>query len=150
VCITSSPCRPFTTSPRIGRGQPPQGALRAKAANYTVVQDGAITLKDPVTNDIDHTYPTFSAQGLATTPATADRPILHFMVNPQADNARLELTLNDKIVYAETFSSGPARAVREVLTQGELLAAGNTLNVANRGTGSFDISDVAVESRSNV
>ena len=43
----------------------------AKVANYTVIQQGAVALKNPDTDDIDYTYPTFSAPGLSTSTASA-------------------------------------------------------------------------------
>jgi hypothetical protein len=114
----------------------------ATAANYTVVQDGDVTLADPVTNDIDHQYGTFSAPGLSTSTALGDRPVLELKLNPHADNAQLEVELNGRIVYGQTFSAGPIRSLAEVLAHGDLKATGNTMIVSNRGSGSFTVSDI--------
>jgi hypothetical protein len=121
----------------------------AEAANYTVVVDSDITLPDN-NDDIDHQYPTFSAPGLSTSTSVSDRPFLLLKVNPHANDAALEVTLNDKIVYTQTFDAGPIRSLNEVLTHGDLLAAGNTLIVANRGAGGFTVSDIAVGYKVNV
>ena len=122
----------------------------ATAANYTVVQDGDVTLKDPVTNDIDHQYGAFNAAGLSSSTVLADRPVLELKLNPHDDDARLEVELNGKIVYAQTFSAGPIRSLTEVLALGDLKATGNTLIVANRGSGSFTISDIKFAYKVNV
>jgi hypothetical protein len=122
----------------------------AEAANYTVVQDGDVTLADPVTSDIDHQYPTFGAPGLSSSTANADRPVLLLKVNPEADDAGLEVTLNGTVIYTQTFSAGPIRSLNEVLTHGQLLAAGNILSVANRGSGPFTVSDIMVKYKVNV
>ena len=122
----------------------------ATAANYTVVQDGDVTLKDPVTNDIDHDYGAFNASGLSSSTALADRPVLELKLNPHADDARIEVELNEKIVYTTTFSAGPIRSLSEVLSHGDLKATGNTLSVANRGTGSFTVSDIKIMYKTNV
>jgi hypothetical protein len=116
----------------------------AKAANYTVVQQGEVTLKDPNTDDIDFSYPTFSAPGLSTSQAMADRPYLLFTVDPVGNDAKVELKLNGKEVYSETFFSGSATSVNEVLDHGDLLPAGNELILASRGAGTFAVSDMTV------
>jgi hypothetical protein len=117
----------------------------AEAANFTVVQDGDVTLADPVTGDIDHQYGTFGAPGLSSSTALADRPVLLLKLNPAADDAALEVTLNGKIIYTQTFSAGRIRSLNEVLTHGDLLAAGNVLSIANRGSGPFTVSDIMFE-----
>jgi hypothetical protein len=114
----------------------------AIASNYVVVQDGDVTLADPVTNDIDHQYGVFSAPGLSTSTALPDRPVLELKLNPHDDDAQLEVELNQKIVYGQTFSSGPIRSLAEVLAHGDLKATGNTLIISNRGSGSFTVSDI--------
>ena len=89
----------------------------AKASNYTVVQQGAITLKNPDTDDIDYEFPTFSAPGLSTSTASADRPYLLFSVDPTGNDSQVELTLNGHEVFSETFFSGsPTRRTRSSTT----------------------------------
>jgi hypothetical protein len=119
-----------------------------KVASYTVVQDTAQPLPD--NGDIDHTFPTFSAPNLTGSENNQDRPILSYKVNPFADDAQVEVELNGEVVYTETYADGPVRTVTEVLTHGELLAAGNTLTVTNRGAGNLDISDLVIHYKASI
>jgi hypothetical protein len=119
-----------------------------KVASYTVIQDTAQSL--PENGDIDHTFPSFSAPNLTASPGNADRPVLSYKVNPFSDDARVEIELNGTIVYTETYQDGPVRTVTEVLTNGQLLAAGNTLTVTNRGAGDLDISDLMIHYKATV
>ena len=107
----------------------------AKASNYTVVQQGAVTLKNPDTEDIDYAYPTFSAPGLSTSTASADRPYLLFSVDPIGNDSHVELTLNDQVVFSETFFSGSPNSANEIIEHGALKATGNELVLASRGDG---------------
>jgi hypothetical protein len=122
----------------------------AEAANYTVVQDGDVTLPDPATNDSFHLYPTFGAPGLSTSTSLGDRPVLHLKVNPGEDDAALEVTLNNTVVYTQTFSAGKIRSVSEVLAHGNLLASGNIMIISNSGEGAFTVSDILVDYKTNV
>lgn len=119
-----------------------------KVASYTVVQDTPQSLPD--NGDIDHTFPTFGAPNLVANPGNPDRPVLSYKVNPFSDDARVEIDLNGTIVYTETYSSGPVRTVTEVLSNGQVLAAGNTLTVTNRGAGDLDISDLMIHYKASV
>jgi hypothetical protein len=119
-----------------------------KVASYTVIQDTVQPLPD--NGAIDHTFPTFSAPNLTTTPGNADRPVLSYKVNPQSDDARVEIELNGTVVYTETYSSGPVRTVTEVLSNGQVLASGNTLTVTNRGTGDLDLSDLIIQYKATI
>ena len=119
-----------------------------KVGSYTVIQDTVQPLPD--NGDIDHTFPTFSAPNLTTTPGNADRPVLSYKVNPQSDDARVEIELNGTVVYTETYSSGPVRTVTEVLSNGQVLASGNTLTVTNRGTGDLDLSDLIIQYKATI
>jgi hypothetical protein len=119
-----------------------------KVASYTVIQDTVQALPD--NGDIDHTFPTFSAPNLTTSPGNPDRPVLSYKVNPQSDDARVEIELNGTVVYTETYSSGPVRTVTEVLSNGQVLASGNTLTVTNRGAGELDISDLMIQYKATI
>ena len=123
----------------------------AKASNYTVVQQGAVTLKNPDTEDIDYRYPTFSAPGLSTSTASADRPYLLFTVDPiGSDNHIVELTLNGQEVFSETFFSGSPNSAHEIIDHGLLKATGNELVLASRGDGSFTVAEMTVVYKVNV
>lgn len=119
-----------------------------KVASYTVIQDTVQPL--PENGDIDHTFPTFSAPNLAGNTGNADRPVLSYKVNPHSDDARVEIELNGTVVYTETYSAGPVRTVTEVLTNGQVLAAGNSLTVTNNGAGELDISDLMIQYKASV
>jgi hypothetical protein len=119
-----------------------------KVASYTVIQDTDQPL--PENGDIDHTFATFAAPNLSASPSGADRPILSFKVNPHTDDAQLEVELNGVVVYTQTFAAGPIRTLTEVIKNGELRAAGNTLTVTNRGAGDLDLSDVMVQYKATV
>lgn len=119
-----------------------------KVASYTVIQDTDQPL--PENGDIDHTFAAFAAPNLSASPGGADRPILSFKVNPHGDDAQLEVELNGTVVYTQTFSEGPIRTLTEVLKNGELLAAGNTLTVTNHGSGPLDISDLVMQYKATV
>ena len=122
----------------------------AKVANYTVIQQGAITLKNPDTDDIDYTYPTFSAPGLSTSTASADRPYLLFTVDPTGNDSQVELTLNGQVVFSETFFSGSPHSANEIIEHGPLKATGNVLVLASRGAGNFVVGDMTLVFKVNV
>jgi hypothetical protein len=42
------------------------------------------------------------------------------------------------------------RTVTEVLTNGQVLASGNTLTVTNRGAGELDISDLMIQYKATI
>ena len=119
-----------------------------KVASYTVIQDSIQPLPD--NGDIDVTFAAFSAPNLTASPGNADRPVLSYKVKPNGDDARVEFELNGAIVESGTFADGPVRTVTEVLTNGQLLAAGNTLTVTNRGAGDLDISDLMIYYKASI
>jgi hypothetical protein len=119
-----------------------------KVGSYTVIQDTIKSLPD--NGDIDFTFATFSAPNLTASPGNPDRPVLSYKVKPNSDDARIEIDLNGTIVESGTFADGPVRTVTEVLANGVLLAAGNTLTVTNRGAGGLDISDLMIHYKANV
>ena len=123
----------------------------AEAANYTVVQQGDVTLPDrsnPNPNS-DFEYDAFGAPGLSSSESLTDRPYLQFSVDP-AGVCELELELNGTVVVSEAFGVGDIRSVTEVLNHGDLQASGNSLKVTSISGASFVISDVAVGYKVNV
>jgi hypothetical protein len=123
----------------------------AEAANYTVVQQGAVTLPDRSNPnpDTDFAYGDFGAPGLSSSTSLTDRPYLTFAVDP-AGVCALELELNGTVVVSEAFGVGDTRSVQEVLDHGDLLPSGNKLIVKSVSGASFKISDVAVGYKVNV
>ncbi len=116
-------------------------------ASYIVLQDGDITLSEA--NDVQFD---FTAPNLTVSTSLSNRPMLLFKLNPHADNARLEIVLNNNVVFAQTFSAGPIRSLNEVLTHGQLLPGtdANRMFVANRLTGDFTISDLAIVFKADI
>ena len=105
-------------------------------ANYTVIQDTDVRLGE--TDDVQFV---FDAPNLTVSTSNSNRPMLLLKLNPHADDARLEVVLNNNLIYGQTFSA---------LTHGQLLPAGNTLNVANRLTGDFTVSDLTVMFKADI
>jgi hypothetical protein len=108
-------------------------------SNYTVIQDGDVTLGEADDFQFD-----FDAPDLTTSTSNADRPMLVFKINPHDDDARLEIVLNNNRIYLQTFSAGPIRSLNEVFSHGQLLPTANRMIVGNRLTGEFTVSDFAV------
>ena len=108
-------------------------------ANYVVLQDTDITL-----GEADNVQFDFTASNLTASTSLSNRPMLLFKLNPHADNGRLEIVLNNTVIFAQTFSAGPIRSLNEVLAQGQLLPGtnANRMFVANRLSGDFTISDL--------
>jgi hypothetical protein len=123
----------------------------AEAANYTVVQQGDVTLPDRSNPnpDTDFEYGLFGAPGLSGSTALTDRPYLTFAVDP-AGVCELELELNGTVVVSEAFGVGDARSVTEVLDHGDLLDRENKLIVKSVSGASFTISDVKVGYKVNI
>src|SRR5262245_58787814 len=103
-------------------------------ANYTILQDTDITLSETDVVQFD-----FTAPSLTVSTSLSNRSLLLFKLNPHADNGRLEITLNNNLVFGQTFSAGPIRSLNEVLAHGQLLPGtnANTMFVANRLSGEF-------------
>jgi hypothetical protein len=121
-----------------------------EAANYTVIQQGDITLPDrDSNNDPDFEYPAFGAPGLSTSTSPHDRPFLLFSVNP-GGVCELELELNETVVFSKAFGEGNLHSVNEILDHGDLLASGNNLIVRSVSGATFTISDMAVGYKVNV
>ena len=115
----------------------------AEAANYTVVQQGDVTLPDrsnPNPNS-DFVYGAFGAPGLSSSASLTDRPYLQFSVDP-AGVCELELELNGTVVVSETFGVGDIRSVTRSSTTGICCPAGTTEG-DERQRASFTISDVS-------
>jgi len=123
----------------------------AEAANYTVVQQGDVTLPDRSNPnpDADFAYGDFGAPGLSSSTALTDRPYLTFAVDP-AGVCELEFELNGTVVVSEAFGVGDARSVTEVLNHGQLLDRENKLIVKSVSGASFTISDVKVGYKVNI
>lgn len=123
----------------------------AEAANYTVVQQGDVTLPDRSNPnpDADFEYGLFGAPGLSGSTALPDRPYLTFAVDP-AGVCELELELNGTVVVSEAFGLGDARSVTEVLNHGDLLDSENKLIATSVSGAGFTISDVRVGYKVNV
>jgi hypothetical protein len=114
-------------------------------ANYTVIQDTDVTL-----GEADDVQFDFDAPNLTASTSSSNRPMLLLKLNPHADDARLEVVLNNNVILAQTFSAGPIRSLNEVLTHGQLLPTGNRLIVGNRLTGDFTVSDLAVMFKADI
>ena len=123
----------------------------AEAANYTVIQQGDVTLPDRSNPnpDADFAYGAFGAPGLSSSQSLTDRPVLQFSVDP-AGVCELELELNGTVVFSKAFGVGNLQSVNEVLDHGNLQASGNDLIVRSLSGASFTISDVAVGYKVNV
>ncbi|MEJ8852850.1 hypothetical protein [Variovorax rhizosphaerae] len=114
-------------------------------ANYIVIQDSDTTLGETDTVQFD-----FDAPNLTVSTSNSNRPMLLLKLNPHADNARLEVVLNNQHLYGQTFSAGPIRSLNEVFSHGQLLPAGNTMFVANRLSGDFTVSDLCVMYKADI
>jgi hypothetical protein len=123
----------------------------AEAANYTIVQQGDVTLPDRSNPnpDTDFLYGDFGAPGLSSSTALTDRPYLTFAVDP-AGVCQLELELNGTVVVSEAFGVGDARSVTEVLNHGNLLESANKLIARSVSGAIFTISDVKVGYKVNI
>ena len=116
-------------------------------ANYIVLQDTDITLAEAGDVQFD-----FTAPNLTVSTSLSNRPMLLFKLNPNADNGRLEIVLNNNVVFAQTFSEGPIRSLNEVLAHGQLLPGtnANRMIVGNRLSGEFDISDLSIMYKTDI
>ena len=123
----------------------------AEAANYTVVQQGDVTLPDRSNPnpDSDFEYGEFGAPGLSRSTSLTDRPYLLFSIDP-AGVCELELELNGTVVVSEAFGAGDTRSVTEVLNHGDLLPSGNKLIAKSVSGASVVLSDVAVGYKVNI
>jgi hypothetical protein len=77
-------------------------------ANYTVIQDTDLRLGE--TDDVQFV---FDAPNLTVSTSNSNRPMLLLKLNPHADDARLEVVLNNNLVYGQTFSAGPIRSLND-------------------------------------
>jgi len=116
-------------------------------ANYVVLQDTDITLGETDVVQFD-----FTAPSLTASTSLSNRPMVLFKLNPHADNGRLEITLNNILIFGQTFSAGPIRSLHEVLALSQLLPGtnANRMFVANRLAGEFTISDLTVVFKADI
>lgn len=119
-----------------------------RVANYIVIRDTDLTLAATGTDEYNFAAPDLIPS--AGPPPNADRPVLDFKLNPHADDARLQITLNNQLIFDQTYSDGPVRSLTEVLTHGQLEPTGNQMFVANRAIGSFTISDLRITYKTDV
>ena len=105
-------------------------------ANYIVIQDTDITLGEDDNVQFD-----FTAPDLTASTSLSNRPMVLFKLNPHADNGRLEIVLNNNVIFAQTFSAGPIRSLNEVLATVScyqaLVRTGCLSQIVSRGNSLF-------------
>jgi hypothetical protein len=119
-----------------------------RVANYIVIRDTELTLAATNTDEYNFEAPDLIPS--TGSPPNQDRPVLDFKLNPLADDARLQISLNNNLIFDETFSAGNIISLTEVLTHGQLDATDNQMFVANRATGEFIISDLRITYKTDV
>jgi hypothetical protein len=119
-----------------------------RVANYVIIRDTDVTLAETDTDEYNFDAPDLIPS--AGPPPNRDRPVLDFKLNPHADNARLQITLNNNLIFDQTYSAGPIRSLTEVLTHGQLDATANQMFVANRATGDFTISELRMSYKTDI
>jgi len=113
----------------------------SNAVNNVNIEDSARVLSRNAGGDRDHTYAVFSAANAALT----GRPTLFFRVHKDssAGSITLEVKLNNVVVFTSPFGADILRTVHEIVDNGVLQLANNTLTItATAGTGTIEVSDV--------
>lgn len=115
-------------------------------ADYAVISDNGVVLPNS-NGDIDRDF-TFNAPDVnAGTPS-----ILAFLVNPDAGDVTLRVTLNGTNILTQRFNGEPQpRSWHEVIGQNILQDSNNTLTLARiAGSGVVSVSDLVLFFQTNV
>jgi hypothetical protein len=103
--------------------------------NHVSIQDSKSILPNGIDNDFTKT---FDAPGLNT----ATRPYLSYRVLPVGGAVTLQMDLNGDNVVDETFQTGVARTLNEIVDNGIALETGNQLVVRRQaGPGTLEVQD---------